>query len=165
VVSRTSLVIARLLWAAPTLLFLLGINQLYVARDLRTTLDEGVAATADVIKYTRVDRQDITFAEVNLIVHMPDGTTFERDRMSLPYSLSFRIKDEKKLGVRVKAGSAQEVVITEIAATQSRIAWMNAVISLLGSILLAIAVYSWNRFLKRKGDPALAQPSERPTNV
>ncbi len=162
-VSKSSRFVARILWASPIFLLALGIYQINVARQVRLTLDEGEEATAEVIEYKRVDRQDITFAEVSLRVRMKDGTTFLREKMSLPYSLSFRIKDERELSVRVMPGASQEVVIAEIAATQSRIAWMNAAISLVGCLLLAIAVFAWNRFLDRKGDPALAVPdSPRP---
>ncbi|GIV61324.1 MAG: hypothetical protein KatS3mg044_0190 [Rhodothermaceae bacterium] len=159
VVSRTSLLVARLLWLAPAMLLALAIYQARVAHDLRTTLDRGQAASAQVTHYNRVDRKDVTFAEVSLRVRLPDGTVLEKEHLSLPYSLSFMVERDS-LEVRVLPGAAQEVVIAEIAATQARIAGMNAAMSFGAFLLFAAGVFWWNRYLRRRGDPARAAVPE-----
>lgn len=158
-VSRTSLWMARLLWFVPALMLFLAVNQAKVAYDLRKTLRDGMPAIAEVTEYERVDRKDVTNAELSLRVRLPDGTEIVHEKMALPYTLSFMVEQDS-LEVRVLPGADQEIVITSIAATQSRIAAINAAISLVGFLLFGAGVLWWNRYLRKKGDPALrAQPT------
>ncbi|GIV59159.1 DUF3592 domain-containing protein [Rhodocaloribacter litoris] len=152
-VSRSALLVARLLWGVPVLLFLLAGYQAKVARDLRHTLDEGMPARAEVTAYHRVDRKDVTHAEVSLRVRLAGGAVLEKRQLALPYSLAFLVERDT-LDVRVLPGADQEVVITEIAATQARIARMNAAMSFVAFLLFGAGVFWWNRYLRRRGDPA-----------
>ncbi len=160
-VSKTSLWIARLLWFAPALMLFLAVNQAKVAFDLRQTLREGIPAVAEVTAYKRVDRKDVTNAELGLRVRLPDGTVIEHEKMALPYTLAFMVEKDS-LDVRVLPGADQEIVITSIAATQSRIAAINAAISLFGFFFFGAGVFWWNRYLRKKGDPALRTQATPP---
>jgi len=140
-------------------MFFLIFNQVKVAFDLNKTLKEGQDAMAEVTRYNRVDRQDVTHGEVSLRIPMPDGSVLVREKMALPYSLSYAVEKES-LAVRVAPGAAQEIVITEIGATQVRIAAINAGMSLIGFLVFGTGLFAWNRYLKQKGDPALATPEE-----
>ena len=110
--------VARFAWALPALLLFLTIHQVVTAVNLGRTLDEGQTAMAEVTRYERSDRKDVTHVELDLLVHMEDGTTLERNRMALPYSIGHRVEAES-LQVTVLPGGGQEVVITQIVNGQS----------------------------------------------
>lgn len=150
--SRFVHAVAKVAWAAPTLLLLLAINQVLVSMDIRDTLRDGERAIATVTDYERVDRADVTFGYVSLSVPMADGTILEKEKMSLPYTLLPRLEGETELPVIVKPGADQEVVIEEIASTQWKIAAIQSSMALLGSIMFGIGVFAWNRLLKSRSE-------------
>ena len=104
---------------------------------------------AEVTRYERSDRKDVTHVELDLLVRMQDGTTLERTRMALPYSIGHRVEAES-LNVTVLPGTGQEVVITQIGRTQARIAWSNGAMSFIAFLMAFLGVFSWNRWLFRK---------------
>ncbi|MDE2996472.1 MAG: hypothetical protein OXT73_07025 [Bacteroidota bacterium] len=140
--------VARLAWSLPLVLLGLTIHQAVTANNLRTTLDEGEAAVAEVTRYERSDRKDVTHVELDLLVHRADGTMFERNNLALPYSIGHRVEADS-LDVTVLRGGGQEVVITEIGRTQISIAWSNAAMSLIAFLMAFAGVFSWNRWLAR----------------
>lgn len=140
--------VARLAWSLPLVLLGLTIHQAVTANNLRTTLDEGEAAVAEVTRYERSDRKDVTHVELDLLVHRADGTSFERNNLALPYSIGHRVEADS-LNVTVLQGGGQEVVITEIGRTQISIAWSNAAMSLIAFLMAFAGVFSWNRWLAR----------------
>ncbi len=154
--SKSTLLVARLMWLVPILLLLLAFYQVKVSHDIRETLAAGEPAVAAVTRYTRVDRKDVTQAELDLRVTLADGTVLEREKLALPYSLAFLVERDT-LDVLVLLGTGQEIVIRSVAASQSRIAALNAAICFVGFLLFGVAVGLWNRYLRRYGDP-----SERP---
>jgi len=143
--------VARVAWILPAVLLLLTVHQVVTAVNLGRTLDEGQQAMAEVTRYERSDRKDVTHVELDLLVHMPDGTSFERNRMALPYSIGHRVEAES-LEVTVLPGGGQEVVITQIGRTQASIAWSNGAMSFIAFLMAFIGVFSWNRWLARKED-------------
>ncbi len=147
-------VIARLLWFAPLLLFLLAINQARVAVDLRETLNSGARATAVVTDFDKVDRADVTYGYVSLEVPMADGSTLVKEKLTLPYTLLPHVAGQESLEVLVLPGSQQEVVIASIAQTQWKIAAIQAAMAFGACILFGLGVNWWNRYLAREGDPA-----------
>jgi hypothetical protein len=153
-VAKKIHVVARALWVFPTLLFLLMVHQAKVAYNLQTTLQNGELAMAEVTDFHQEDRVDVTYDYVRLRVRLGDGRQFEREKLSLPHSLIQRLEGVDQLEVRVLPGASQEVVITSVGATQSRIAAINAAMCLVGFLLLGFAVYRWNTYLARQGDPA-----------
>jgi hypothetical protein len=146
--------VARLLWLAPALLVFLVVNQTNVALDLRRTWLEGERATAEVVGFENSNRIDVTYGYVNLRVPLGDGRVLEKPKMSLPNTLIHRVEDKRRLDVHVLPGADQEVVIDALMPAHWLIAVAQAGICLLGALIFGGAIYAWNRYLRREGDPA-----------
>lgn len=147
-----SRIVARLLWIFPAILLFLTINQVNVALDLRETLNSGTPATAEVVEIYKTNRVDVTYGYVRLRIPTEDGVV-ER-RLSMSVSLLPVLEGKDSLDVRLLPGEDQEVVITSIAKPQWHMAAINGGISFIGLVLLTIGVFAWNRYLRRRGDPA-----------
>ena len=152
--------VARLLWALPVFLLLLAFQQAKTAYDLRHTLRQGERAVAEVTKVHISHRVDVTYDYVNLRVTLDDGRVIERENLSLPHTLITFVKGEKTVPVRILPGAAQELVIASVADSQWRIAALQAAMAAVAALLFGGGVFAWNRFLKRKGDPALRNGGE-----
>ncbi|MGB1049156.1 MAG: hypothetical protein ACPG3U_05660 [Rhodothermales bacterium] len=144
----SSHLIARIAWVVPALLLALSIHQVSTAVNLARTLDNGEQAIAEVTRYDRSDRKDVTHVELDLRVRLSDGTLFERTRLALPYSIGHRVEADS-LAVTVLPGSSQEVVITVIGRTQVSIAWSNAAMSFVIFLMAFAGVFSWDRWLRK----------------
>lgn len=155
VVSKTSLWIARLMWVLPAILLALGLYQVNVALDIRTTLREGQLAQAEVIDAEVSGRTDVTYDYISVRAQLADGTVIEREKMSLPHSIAMDLEGQKTLEVRVLPGSDQPIVVAELGRAHWRIAAINAAMCAVGVVMLSVGVFAWNRYLNRKGDPAL----------
>lgn len=153
-----SVLVARLLWIFPAILLFLTINQANVAIDLRQTLDGGTAAEAEVLEIAKTDRVDVTMASARLRVPLPDGRVVERE-LTMPITFAQDLEGSETLDVRVSPGADQEIVIAEVGRAQWRLAAINSAMSFIGFVLLTVGVFAWNRYLKRKGDPAARAPS------
>lgn len=149
------LIIARLLWIFPAILLFLTINQILVAVDVRETLTRGAPARAEVVDIHTTNRADVTYGYVQL--RIPTAKGMVERRLSMPLSLLYEIRGADSLDVRLLTDDDVDVVITAVARPQWRMAAINAAISFVGLMMLTAAVGAWNRYLKRKGDPA--QPS------
>ncbi len=154
-----SRLIARISWIVPLLLLGLSAHQAKVALDLGRTVREGSPAVAEVTRYDRADRKDVTHAELDLRIAMPDGSTLIREKLSLPYSIAHRVEQDT-LHVRVLQHSAQEIVISSIVGTQRLIAMSNSAMSLIAMIIAFAGVFAWNRYQKKK-DSAAASDAEK----
>ena len=152
-------VIARLLWVFPALLLLLALHQWNAAQDLRATLENGQPATAQITAFESSGRVDVSYDWVSLRVTLPDGQVLEQEQLSFPHSFVPLIEGKETIDVRVLPGADQEIVIAPIGRAQWRLAAINAAISLLGFLMAAAGVFAWNRYLRRRGDPAEADPS------
>lgn len=146
--SASSRLIARIVWVFPVILFLLAGHQLKTSLDLAATRSSGVLVWADVVRYERSDRKDVTMVELDLEAHMPDGSIYERNSLALPYSIGHRV-DAESLQVRVDPAASQEVIIDSIARTQVLIARSNAVMALIAALMATWGVWAWNRWLGR----------------
>ncbi len=144
--------VARIAWLIPALLAALTLHQTFTAFQLNRTLEEGTPAWAEVTRYDRSDRKDVTNVSLDLLVHLSDGSTFERKNLALPYSIGHRVESDT-LQVTVLPGSGQEVVISEIGKTQVRIAGSNAAMSFIALIMAFVGVMAWNRLLKKTSAP------------
>lgn len=151
-------VIARLLWFFPILLLLLALHQWDVAQDLRTTLENGQPATAQITAFESSDRVDVSYDWVSLRVTLPDGQVLEQEQLSFPHTFVPLLEGKETIDVRVSPGADQEIVIVPIGRAHWRMAAINAGISLLGFLMVGGGVFAWNRYLRRKGDPAQALP-------
>ena len=145
--------VARVAWVIPVLLLLLTIHQVITAVDLRKTLDEGEQTYAEVLRYERSDRKDVTHVELDLRIHLADGSTFDHTHLALPYSIGHRVEADT-LQVTVLPGADQDVVITQIGRTQISIAWSNAAMAFVAFLMAFAGVFSWNRWLTRSGSAA-----------
>ncbi|MCZ6705411.1 MAG: hypothetical protein O6942_05870 [Bacteroidetes bacterium] len=143
-----SYLIARGAWVVPLLLLFFSGYFIKVTLDLGRTANEGVSAIAEVTRYDRSDRKDVTHAELDLKIELPDGRILERTKLSLPYSIAHRVEKDT-LHVRVLEGSGQEVVISSIIGTQRRIALSNAAMTFIAMWMAFAAVFAWNRSLKK----------------
>jgi len=150
--SKVKLV-ARLMWLLPALLVVISVALLRAGFAERETLAAGTAATAQVVDVEIRNRADVTYGHIDLRIPLSDSEVLER-RLPLPLSLLIPLQDRKEVRVRVLAGSDKDVVIEDIARAQWRMALIQSAMSLLGAILLIIAVGAWNRYLRREGDPA-----------
>lgn len=149
--SRTVRSIALVAWIVPVVLTLLGGHQVWTAIEIGRTLRLGEDATARVTRYERTDRKDVTQAELDLVVTLSDGSTITRNKLALPYSVAHRVEADS-VQVRVLRGAAQEIVLTDIAGTQRRIAWSNAAMSFIMGLIALAGVVAWNRFIRAGGE-------------
>jgi cytochrome c-type biogenesis protein CcmH/NrfF len=144
----------RLLWIFPVVLLVLGLNQAYVAWQITETLKSGFEATARVTELEVSNRVDVTYDYVSLAVTLPGGEVIEQERLSLPHTLAPQLVGAETLEVVVRPGESQQIVVTRIAATQWRIAAINAAMCLAGALMAFFSVFAWQRYLTRRGDPA-----------
>ena len=150
-VSRT---VARIAWILPLFFAGLFVHQTRVAYNLHRTLTQGQPAQAQVLEVHQENRVDVTYDYVSLRVDLPDGSTITKEQMSIPHSLIQLLESKKTVDVRVRPGSSQEVVITQIGGTQWRIAAMNAAMAFGAALVFGLGVFFWNRYLKREGEPS-----------
>ncbi|MFQ5570610.1 MAG: DUF3592 domain-containing protein [Rhodothermales bacterium] len=147
--STASRFVARLLWVLPGILLFLTVNQAKVAVDIRTTWEKGTPAIAEVFAYENSDRADVTFGYVSLRVPLGDGEVLTKDRLSLPKTLLPRLEGQASLDVRVRPGTAQEVVIAKLMPAHWLIAASQSGMGLIGALLFGAGVFWWNRYLRR----------------
>lgn len=151
--------ISRLLWAVPLILIFLSLNQAKVALDIKHTLENGAETTANVIEMRVNDRVDIPFGYVSLQVPLEDGSELVQEKMSLPYTLIPYVQHQETLDVRVLLGASQQIVISQIASTQWKMAALQSAMCFVGFLMAATGVFIWNRYLSKKGDPAEGSPN------
>jgi len=152
--------VAQAAWLVPLLFFGLSLHQGKVAYDLHATKLSGTPATAEVLEMKKGNRSDIAYDYVSLRVNLPDGGTLTRKKLSLPHGIIPPLLERDTLQVNVQEGASIPIVITEkigptpAVDTQMRIAGINGLMSFLAALLFGIAVWFWNRSLRRDGDPA-----------
>ena len=146
------------MWVVPGILIFLCVNQAKVAFDIKHTLENGSEAVADVLEIRVNDRVDIPFGYVSLKVPLDDGADLVQEKMALPYTLLPQVKNAETLDVRVLVGASQQIVISQIASTQWKMAAMQSAMCLVGFLIAGTGVFFWNRMLKEKGDPAERSP-------
>ena len=152
--------IARIAWLLPVLFAGLALHQGRVVYDLHTTKAKGTVAMAEVQEVHASNRTQVTYDYVSLRVPMPDGSVLTRERLSLPHGVVPPLEEKETLTVRVAPDARRSVVVTEpikatpVVDTQIRIAGINALMSLGAALLFGVAIWFWNRSLRREGDPA-----------
>jgi hypothetical protein len=161
--------VARALWLAPAFLTFICGQQVWAAYTLGQTLQQGTPAVAEVTELHQENRVDVTYDYMKLRVELPDGGTLRTGKMSVPHTLAPLLEDKKRLKVFMRPGAAQEVVIREkarsggppLGATQQRLAVVNAAMSGGAALLFGLGVFWWNRYLRRRGDPASERAGRR----
>jgi cytochrome c-type biogenesis protein CcmH/NrfF len=155
--------VARALWLVPAFLLVICGQQIWAAYTLGQTLQKGTPTVAEVTELHQENRVDVTYDYMKLRVERPEGGgTLRTGKMSVPHTLAPLLQDKKRLKVFVRSGAAQEVVLREkarsggppLGATQQRLAVVNAAMSGVAALLFGFGVFWWNRYLRRRGDPA-----------
>lgn len=145
---------ARIAWVVPVFFLGLFVHQAQVAYQLHATLTQGEIAQAEVLEVHMENRVDVTYDYASLRVTLPDGQTITKEKMSLPHSLIQLLEGRETVEVRVRPGAAQELVVAEFGGTQWRIAALNAAMALGAALVFGLAVFFWNRYLRREGEPS-----------
>jgi hypothetical protein len=161
--------VALVLWVVPAFLAFICAQQVWAAYTLGQTIQKGTPAVAEVAELHQENRVDVTYDYMRLHVALPGGgETLKTGKMSVPHTLAPLLQDKKRLKVFVRRGAAQEVVVREktqagasIGATQQRLAGVNAAMSGVAALIFAVGVFWWNRYLRRRGDPAAEQAGRR----
>jgi hypothetical protein len=174
---------ARLLWLAPLLLLVYGLFLLKAPLDLSRTLREGTPVMAEVLHVEVSGRQDVTYDYADLAYTLPGATRPDTIRnLSLPHTVAPLLVGTDSIPVRVLPGAAQPVVVEQaivierfgvdeaerqtrtipVVQTQINIAGLSAIVCLISAVLIALAVWWWNRYLARYGDPADRIPDDAP---
>ncbi len=169
---------ARLLWLAPLMLLVYGLFLLKAPLDLTRTFNEGTPLMAEVLHVETSGRKDVTYDYADLAFTLPDGTRHIERNLSLPHTVAPFLVGTDSIPVRVLMGSSRQVIIDQsvtveragrgvtemetheipVVRTQIRIAWVSAAVCLISALLLSLAVWWWNRYLARYGDPADRAP-------
>ncbi len=151
--------LAWLLWVFPALLLVLTIHQGIVALEIRETFNHGIPAVAEITNTFTTDRVDVTYDFVGVRVRLPDGRMFEREEMPVPHTFYRQIISQPQIKVLLRPGSSQPVVFAQTGHAHWRMAAINAAISFMAFLIVTVGVFSWNRYLSRRGDPSM-QPVE-----
>lgn len=149
-----TVLLARLMWLAPLFLVVISLALIRSGFGLKETLESGALATARVVDVKIRNRADVTYGHIDLRVPNTVGDSTDA-RLPLPLSLLMSIEEAPTVEVRLLQHTDQPVVIDRIARAQWRMSFINAAMTLLGALLLAWAVFAWNRYLEKEGDPSL----------
>jgi hypothetical protein len=140
------------MWLAPLLLIVITVMLLRAGLAQKATLQQGELRTARVVEYVERSRAEITYGHLKLEVPLEDGSLLQ-ERLPLPLALLKRFEGEEEIDVLVRPGAEQPVIVEEVARAQWRLSIINAAMAAFGGLLLLWGVGSWNRYLRRKGDP------------
>ncbi len=140
--------VARLLWLAPVLLVVIGLSLIRAGFSLKNTLESGTVVTARVVDVSIRNRADVTYGHIDLRVPDTRGDSTDA-RLPLPLSLLMSLEGAPTVEVRSLEDTEQPIVIDRIARAQWHLSFINASMCLLGALLLAWGVWSWNRYLAK----------------
>lgn len=147
--------VARLMWAAPLLLYVIAAGLVWAGLGQRAAAEHGVEVAAEVVSLNVRERADITRGSVRLRYTPPEaGAPVERD-VELPMSFLKELegREGEAIPIRVRAGSDQ-LVLGAHRQAQWVLTFSFAAMALIGALGLTWMVAAWNRFLQRHGDPA-----------
>ena len=113
-----------------------------MASDIKYTLENGSDKVANVLELRVNDRVDIPFGYVSLQVPLDDGTELVQEKMALPYTLIPQVQYQETLDVHVLIGASQQIVISQIASTQWKMAALQSSMCLVGFLMSAVGVFS-----------------------
>jgi hypothetical protein len=153
--SFRSYPVARLMWAAPVLLFAITAGLLWAGLQQREAAERGTEVPAEVVSLNVRERAEITRGSARLRYPLPDtGTVVERD-VELPMSFLKELegREGQTIPIRVLAGSDQ-IVLGAHPRAQWVLTFAFAAMALIGALGLTWMVAAWNRYLGRHGDPS-----------
>jgi hypothetical protein len=147
--------VARLMWAAPLLLFAITAGLLWAGLQQRAAAERGTEVPAEVVSLNVRERAEITRGAVRLRYTLPEaGTAVERD-VELPMSFLKELEglEGETIPIRVIEGSDQ-IVLGAHPRAQWILTFSFAAMAFLGALGLTWMVAAWNRYLGRHGDPS-----------
>jgi hypothetical protein len=153
--SFRSYPVARLMWAAPLLLYAIAAGLLWAGVQQRSAAERGTEVPAEVVSLNVRERAEVTRGSVRLRYMPPAaGTPVERD-VELPMSFLKELegREGEMIPIQVLAGSDQ-IVLGEHPQAQWVLTFSFAAMALLGALGLTWMVAAWNRYLARHGDPS-----------
>jgi len=147
--------IARLMWAAPLLLFAIAAALVWAGLQQREAAEVGSEVPAEVVSLNLRERAEITRGSVRLRYTPPAASAaIERD-VELPMSFLKELegREGETIPIRVATGSDQ-IVLGEHPRATWVLTFAFAAMALIGAGGLTWMVGAWNRYLDRHGDPA-----------
>jgi hypothetical protein len=146
--------VARLMWAAPLLLYAITAGLLWAGVQQRAA-ERGADVPAEVVSLNVRERAEITRGSVRLRYTPPEAAApVERD-VELPMSFLKELegREGETIPIRVAAGSGQ-IVLGEHPRATWVLTFAFAAMALIGALGLTWMVAAWNRYLGRHGDPS-----------
>jgi hypothetical protein len=147
--------VARLMWAAPLLLYVVAAGLLWAGVQQREAAEVGAEVRAEVVSLNVRERAEVTRGSVRLRYTPPAAAApLERD-VELPMSFLKELegREGETIPLRVVAGSDQ-VVLGEHPRAQWILTFAFAAMALIGAVGLTWMIAAWNRYLGRHGDPS-----------
>ncbi|MDX1419011.1 MAG: hypothetical protein R3181_03500 [Rubricoccaceae bacterium] len=154
--------VARLMWAAPILLYAIAAGLLWAGVQQREAAQDGAEIPAEVVSLNVRERAEITRGSVRLRYTPPaTAAPVERD-VELPMSFLKELegREGEAIPIRVTEGSDQ-IVLGEHPRATWILTFAFAGMSLIGALGLTWMVAAWNRYLGRYGDPSEGSGSDR----
>ena len=147
--------VARLMWAAPLLLYAIAAGLLWAGVEQRDAAEEGTEVPAEVVSLDVHERAEITQGTVRLRYTPPEADApVERD-VELPLSFLKELegREGETIPILVRPGDDQ-IALGEHPEAQWFLTFSFAAMALIGALGLTWMVAAWNRYLARHGDPA-----------
>ena len=160
-------VVARLLWALPLLLLVIAVATFRAGLEQRAVDAEGEVVEAEVTGLTLRERSEITTGQVGLRYTPPSAAAAVEREVELPIILLKEIEVDL-LALPEGETLALPIVVSPetdqiVLGAHRRGTWLLTLslagMALIGTVVSAVLVGGWNRFLAREGDPALRDPA------
>ena len=147
--------VARLLWAAPLLLFVIAGALVWAGVQQREAAERGNKVPAEIVQLNLRERAEITRGAVRLR-YTPPGKEIAIEReVELPMSFLKEMEGREgtTIPIWINEGSRQ-IVLGEHVRAHWILTFSFAAMALIGALGLVWMVGGWNRYLRIHGDPA-----------
>jgi len=148
-------VVARLLWLMPLLLVVISVALGRAGLEQRQITASGQSVVAEIVEIETRQRSEISRGHVRLRYELPGEAMVDRT-VELPMTFLKELEvapQQQTVAIRVLPDRDQ-IVIERHMRGQWIMTLSFAGMSLFGALGLAWMVASWNRYLRRHGDPA-----------
>jgi len=138
-----------LVWLLPAYMLFIGLQQVQVHFGTIETYQNGESYLADVLDF---DIKQIAAQSNGYIVlrFKPDDADTIQQKLSLTVQMAQAVMDLPKVPVRYQPESTQPIVMIPTYDLQKSTSTINAVIALIGLVVLVIVSVFIHRFAKRK---------------
>lgn len=159
--------VARLLWALPLLLLVIGVTTLLAGFEQRGVDARGTTVQAEVEEVYLRERSEITRGEVRLRYTPPGATAPVARAVEMPLVLLKELEadvDALPVGERltipiVVSDETDQIVLGGHRRGQWMLTFSLSAMAFVGALVSGLLVRGWNRFLAREGDPATRAPA------